>query len=49
MNLDNLVIGVTGAWIDDDDSGTPRVATCFDCTGVSQVIVNVSLTFEPNA
>ena len=35
------VIGVTGAWSDDDD-GVPEASDSFLCTGVSQVFVNVT-------
>ncbi|MGZ8580706.1 MAG: hypothetical protein ACXWW9_05420 [Actinomycetota bacterium] len=42
VNLDNFVIGVTGVWIDDDDSGTPSGGDIFYCSGVSQVNVTVT-------
>ena len=35
------VIGVTGAWSDDDD-GVPEASDSFICTGVSQVFVHVA-------
>jgi len=38
---DEPVIGVTGAWIDDNGDDVPDAGDDFFCTGVSQVFVNV--------
>jgi hypothetical protein len=39
---DHEVLGVTGAWVDDDEDGVVEASDIFLCTGVSQVSVNVT-------